>query len=294
MHRVNILQCRREKRYVTLSLSQDTKTITYHPPGTYQAIAQLCANQGATITAAPQATFSATSGGSAYPTNQNWASYVSQNGWQGGAGVAGAGGNNWGAPWSAYASITANPSWTTNSWASWVSNAPWTTNPSWTTNVGAFSTAPPWGAGFAGYGGPFGGNWGGLQSSGAWTNGPWTSWWGNTACPGSTWSGWTSGPWGTNAPWTTWAGCTASTTATSVITTTSSGSVITTTSYGIRVAAVAAATATAVVTSVVPVSAVTNTATAVVTVTSHAAAPTGNVVAGGALVAALFGAVVAL
>jgi len=279
--------------------------------GAYQAVAGLCANQGATITAAPEATFSAKSGGTAYSTNQNWASYVSQNGWGGVAGVgagpsAGVRGpsnpaNSWGAQWSAYESITANPSWTTNSWASWVTAAPWTTNPSWTTAVGSFSTALPWGPGFNGYGGPFGGNWGNFQSSGAWTNGPWTAWWGNSACPASTWSGWTSGPWSTNAPWTTWAGCTATTTATSVITTTSSGSVMTSTSYGVRVAAVAAATSVVSGAASVASSAVagassvaSNAASAVASVTQKAAAPTNNVVAGGALVAALFGAVVAL
>ena len=42
--------------------------------------------------------------------------------------------------------------------------------------------------------GPFGpgrpGNgWGPWGQSGAWTEGPWTSWWGTGACPASTWSG---------------------------------------------------------------------------------------------------------
>lgn len=99
------------------------------------------------------------------------------------------------------------------------------------------------GAGPFGQGGP-GNGWGpwSSASTGDWTAGPWTSWWGGSACPESTWSGWTDGPWGTDAPWTTWSGCEASTTASSVVTTTvttgSSTGVQTSTSYGIQVAAV--------------------------------------------------------
>ena len=85
--------------------------------------------------------------------------------------------------------------------------------------------------------GPFGGGWGPWGSSGAWTTGPWTTWWGQNGCPDATWSGWTSGAWSTDAPWTTWTGCTATTTATSTYTTTATGgSVITTTAYGVQVA----------------------------------------------------------
>ncbi|KAK8210693.1 hypothetical protein IWZ01DRAFT_290713 [Phyllosticta capitalensis] len=153
----------------------------------YQAIAQICANNGVTITAAPEATFSVTSGGSAYPSA--WSSWANANG---GNGVGAAG---------------------------------------WTPGNGK---------------GPFGGQspWGGFGSSGAWTNGPWTSWWGGSVCPPSSWSGWTSGPWSTNAPWTSWTACTATTTASSVYTTTFAGNtpgvatpvVSTGTSYGIKVA----------------------------------------------------------
>lgn len=74
----------------------------------------------------------------------------------------------------------------------------------------------------------------------AWTEGPWTSWWGTSGCPASTWTGWTEGSWSTEAPWTTWSGCQASTTASSVYTTTVtvSGSAMpsTATSYGIKLA----------------------------------------------------------
>jgi hypothetical protein len=96
------------------------------------------------------------------------------------------------------------------------------------------------GVGPFGAGGP-GNGWGPWSSrtSGDWTAGPWTSWWGGSDCPGSTWSGWTSD--GTEAPWTAWSGCAASTIASSVVTTTvttgSTTGVQTSTSYGIRVAA---------------------------------------------------------
>jgi hypothetical protein len=70
-----------------------------------------------------------------------------------------------------------------------------------------------------------------------WRDGPWTAWWGGSACPPSDWPGWTAGPWSSSAPWTSWSGCTAKTTATNVATTTVSGSVVTTTAYGLQVAA---------------------------------------------------------
>ena len=159
----------------------------------YQAIAQLCANSGATVTASPEATWSATSGGTAWPsgwtTNTAWASVTSK--WGGGpGGPAG---------------------WTPGQWG-------------------------PFGQGRPGHGwGPWA-----SESTGAWTTGAWTSWWGTDDCPASTWSGWTNGPWGTNAPWTTWAGCTATTTATGVVTSTITANgttqVTTSTSFGIQVA----------------------------------------------------------
>jgi hypothetical protein len=70
-----------------------------------------------------------------------------------------------------------------------------------------------------------------------WRNGPWTAWWGGSACPPSDWPGWTAGPWSTSAPWTSWSGCSASTTATSVVTTTVNGTAATTTAYELQVAA---------------------------------------------------------
>ncbi|KAF2226611.1 cytochrome P450 [Elsinoe ampelina] len=45
---------------------------------TYQALAQICANAGSPLTASPEATYSATSGGTNYPTGTGqWASYAS-------------------------------------------------------------------------------------------------------------------------------------------------------------------------------------------------------------------------
>jgi len=54
------------------------------------------------------------------------------------------------------------------------------------------SGSPGWNG--AGGHGPFGGagnGWGpwASESNSAWTNGPWTSWWGTQGCPASTWSG---------------------------------------------------------------------------------------------------------
>lgn len=169
---------------------------------TYQVIAQICANTGNAISASPEASFSATSGGSAYPTtNSAWSSYAA-----------------------AFATITGSP----------------TADPFNSTNH------PTGWAGGQGYG-PFGNSgsrsgWGAWasDSTGSWTNGPWTSWWGTSGCPPSTWSGWTSGTWSASAPWTTWTGCTASTTASSVmtetVTTSGSSTVVTTTAFGIQVA----------------------------------------------------------
>ncbi|EME38129.1 hypothetical protein DOTSEDRAFT_75975 [Dothistroma septosporum NZE10] len=167
-----------------------------------QAIVQLCANAGATITAAPFASYSATSGGSAWPTawttNSAWASAVSA--WNENA--TGPVGEGWGGS-------GANGGY------------------------GPFGHRGPGGHGWGN--GPW-------ESSGAWTSGPWTSWWGTNGCPASTWSGWTDGPWSTAAPWTTWSGCVATTTGSSIYTTTvtptTGGSAITSvaTSFGIRVA----------------------------------------------------------
>jgi hypothetical protein len=103
----------------------------------------------------------------------------------------------------------------------------------------------PWGPPNSGHwGGPNGwdpwgsNNWGpsAWQSNSVWRDGPWTQWWGGSACPDSDWPGWTQGPWSNDAPWTSWDGCTASTTATSVVTTTVSGVKVIDTLYGVQVA----------------------------------------------------------
>ena len=95
----------------------------------------------------------------------------------------------------------------------------------------------PNGCQYCGGNGPFGGNWGPFGSSGPWTTGPWSTWWGQQGCPEPNWSGWTCGEWSTNAPWTTWTGCTATTTATTTYTTTvTDGSIVTSVMYGVQVA----------------------------------------------------------
>lgn len=165
--------------------------------GTYQVLAQICANSGHALSASPEASFHATSGGSAYPTSSGaWSSYAS-----------------------AFATITGAPGASSGGWGPGG-------------GYGPFGTGAP----NSGYG-----PWGSSNSgSEAWTNGPWTNWWGSAACPPSTWTGWTSGPWGTNAPWTSWTSCTEKTTGSSVVTTTvttgGSTKVMTTTAYGLQVA----------------------------------------------------------
>lgn len=154
------------------------------------------------------------------------------------------GGSAWPSAW------TTNSAWASavSSWQTQTTGAPGPFGGAWGPNANDSNGGGPggWhggnGVGPFGPGGP-GNGWGPWSdaSTGSWTQGPWTSWWGGSACPPSTWSGWTSGPWGTEAPWTTWSGCSAETTASSVVTTTvttgSSTGVQTTTNYGIRVAA---------------------------------------------------------
>lgn len=169
--------------------------------GAYEAIAQLCVNSGASVTASPEASFSATSGGSAWPTQWTTDGY--------------------------YASA-----W--SSWKSQTTGGPGPFGGQW----GPGSAASGWST--ASGRGPFGqGNGWGPYGSGAWTTGPWTQWWGTGACPPSTWSGWTSGSWSATPSWTAWTACTATTTATSVVTSTvtSSGqtSAVTSTSFGVKV-----------------------------------------------------------
>jgi len=187
-----------------------------------------------------------------------------------------------------FASFTsAHPSGpSSEAWASLTSELGLT----WATNFpSGFSTKfGPGGAGYGngrggfnhgGGGGPFGGggfggwgpNDGEFCSTGSWTSGAWTQWWGGSRCPASDWPGWTQGPWATNADWTTWTGCAATVTATSVFTTVPANgtAAITSTSFGYQVAQ---ATNSLVSTSA----------------QSGNPAPT-NVIAGGAVVGALAG-----
>ncbi|KAF4552349.1 Hypothetical protein D9617_10g073300 [Elsinoe fawcettii] len=123
---------------------------------TYQVLAQICANAGSPLTASPEATYSATSGGTNYPTGTGqWASYASAfstmtnapnapNGWRPGAGYGpfgqGAPGNGYG-PWSGKTGSWTDGPWTQwwggsacppSSWSGWTSG-PWGTNAPWTT-----------------------------------------------------------------------------------------------------------------------------------------------------------------
>jgi len=208
----------------------------------YQFIASACANVGVSMTAGPEATWSATSG---------------SGGW-GGFGGPGFGGKSFAASdssaWSSYTS--AHPSgpsasdWSSFTAAYGISRGPWgtgtPTGSGWLTQVtggpggpGGFGFGGGHGGWGPGQGGPFGGgNWGSgpLSSGGSWTTGAWTNWWNGNSCPASDWPGWTSGSWSTSAPWTSWSGCSASVTASSVYTTISNGAPYTTTSFGYQVA----------------------------------------------------------
>jgi len=124
----------------------------------YAAVAQVCANAGKTVTAAPEATFSATSGGSAWPSGWStwggapWYSAISSampgapSGWSSGA--------PWGGPGAGYRGPGVS-GWGPCSWSTWSMTGTW----------GPGETGSPWG----GHGGPPGGpgGWGG--------DAPWTS-----------------------------------------------------------------------------------------------------------------------
>ncbi|KAF2460498.1 hypothetical protein BDY21DRAFT_335578 [Lineolata rhizophorae] len=171
----------------------------------YQTIAQACVNLGTPVSATPEATYSVTSGGSSWPT-ATWTSA----------------GGNWGpggphGPWHS----SSDGDW--DDWGMGTTRGP----------------HMPWSTGGPGPFGPGGmhGGWGPWGSSGSWTSGPWTNWWGSTdSCPGSTWSGWTSGDWNSTAPWTTWSACTASTSSIEVTTTGADGAQSVSTSLSIQVA----------------------------------------------------------
>lgn len=276
----------------------------------YQWIAQACANSGVTLSQPPEATWSATSGGSNYPPGgSGWGGPGNGHGnGNGHNGNGEHGGGNWGyngwsptgtasSAWASYTSAHPNgPS--SGDWASFtsaygVSNGPWgsgTPTGSWATYITGGPGGPNGGHGWnPGMGGPFGaggrnGGWGPWGSSGAWTSGPWTSWWnGNGAgnCPASDWPGWTSGSWSASADWTSWKGCTASTTATAVVTGTVSGVPYTSTSFGYQVAQ-ADNSGTAGATALPTVS------------VSTGAGAAGKTIAGGAALAGLLGFVAAL
>lgn len=210
LHLIYLMLHGRQKRYICpcpTPRTERTRLTKSHHPAVYATLAQICANAGNPLTTNPEATFSATSGGSVWPT-----SYSHSN---------------------PYSTAAPTPTVLTTTDASGS-----------TTLVTPTPTSVPsfWAA-------PSGPEW----TSGAWSTGPWTSWWNHAsatnnpwACPGATWPGWTSGAWSTAAPWTSWHGCSASTTATSVVTTTDSAGVEeTSTSFGVVVKAAADTTSSA-------------------------------------------------
>ncbi|KIV85465.1 hypothetical protein PV11_01158 [Exophiala sideris] len=172
----------------------------------FGAVAQLCANAGVTVTASQEASFSATSGGSAWPSQITAAPGF------------GPGGN-----------------WNSGAWSSWISAASTglPSAPSGWNGQGGWGGPGAWGGhGGPGSGAPFGGPWGTLASGipcGQWTT--WTAGWG----PFSSWTG----------TWSGCSSTTASpipATITTTITTGGSTEVVTGTTFGIQ--AVAAATTT--------------------------------------------------
>lgn len=180
----------------------------------YGAIAQLCANAGASVTNSQEATFSATSGGSLWPT--------ASGGWGPGA--------NWNsASWSAWASQVSTA----------IGSAPsgWGPGNTWGGGWGGHTWGGPGGPGGPGNGGPWGGPWG-TKASGI-------------ACSGTaSWTTWTAG-WGPFSSWTgLWSGCSSTTatpspaTVTTTITTNGQASVITGTTFGIQALSTGSGSAT--------------------------------------------------
>jgi hypothetical protein len=116
------------------------------------------------------------------------------------------------ASWTSAASVTSWPT-ASSEWASLTSAHPVPSDlSSWASNWATVTTRPGWWGGAWGpngngngngvgwnpsFGhGPFGNGgdqngWGpwAAESSGAWTSGPWTSWWGTGGCPPSSWPG---------------------------------------------------------------------------------------------------------
>ena len=190
----------------------------------YGAIAQLCANAGASVTASPEATFSATSGGQCLPNPIHL----------------------WRSVWDKLASFTS------------VIGTALPGAPS------GWGGSGPWG-GMGGHGGA-GGRGGPGGFGPAWTSG------GRTGGCGP-WSSW-SGAWGPSSQWTgIWSACASSTASPqpATITTTISGSVVTGTSFGVQAVSASATSAS-----------------------GNAAPAITQMAAGGAMMAALVGAVVAL
>jgi len=178
----------------------------------YAAIAQVCANAGKTVTAAPEATFSATSGGSAWPSGWStwggspWFSAVSSalpgapTGWNGNG--------PWGGPGAGYRG-PGSSGWGPCSWSTW---SGWSTG-TWST--GSWPTGGP--------GGPHGGPGGFGPPEGA----PWTSFTGTwTDCS------------------TTMAATTVPTSGVSTVTTTINGQVVTGTTFQGKGAAATGTSAT--------------------------------------------------
>lgn len=90
----------------------------------YQAVDQLCANVGVTVTAKPEATWSATSGGSAWPAGWTTSAWPSGGPWGPGAGPPGwVPGNGWGpfgrgGPGNGWGPFGSG-SWTNGPWTNW-------------------------------------------------------------------------------------------------------------------------------------------------------------------------------
>ncbi|RVX68066.1 hypothetical protein B0A52_08205 [Exophiala mesophila] len=170
----------------------------------YGAVAQLCANAGVTVTNSQQATFSATSGGSAWPTITSGPGF-------------GPGGR-----------------WDSEAWSSWVSaySTGLPAAPSGWDGKGPWGGPGQWG----GHGGGPGNGFGGRGGPGGF--GPWGTKAEGINC--DSWTTWTAG-WGPLSSWTgTWSGCSTTTaapvpaTVTTTVTTGGVTQVLTGTTFGIQ------------------------------------------------------------
>jgi len=176
----------------------------------FGAVAQLCVNAGTPVSASQEATFSATSGGSAWPSQITAApGFGPGGGWNSGQ-------------WSSW--ISACSTGLPSAPSGWGGQGPWGGPGSW----GGQSGGPGFG-GPGGHGGP-----GGF--------GPWGTKASGINC--DSWTTWTAG-WGPFSSWTgTWSGCSSTTntpipaTITTTVTTGGATQVITGTTFGIQAAAV--------------------------------------------------------